>query len=173
MGGLGHDFKVGVNFINEPRLFITFNIGQHRLLLHPPRPTTSTGPISAVTREQAGASANMPMKQFGIYFQDDWRVTDRFTVNVGLRYDIMTGFDIDQSRNPNYVKLTGAAAAGRFNGVPGFEEFGNKPARTRTTSSRASAPSTTCAATARTSSAPAGASTTTSATRTRTSCSRA
>ena len=28
MGGLGHDFKAGVNFINEPRLFITFNIGQ-------------------------------------------------------------------------------------------------------------------------------------------------
>ncbi len=23
--GLGHDFKAGVNFINEPRLFITFN----------------------------------------------------------------------------------------------------------------------------------------------------
>ena len=27
-GGLGHDFKVGVNFINEPRLFITFNTGK-------------------------------------------------------------------------------------------------------------------------------------------------
>ena len=28
MGGLGHDFKAGVNFINEPRLFITFNSGK-------------------------------------------------------------------------------------------------------------------------------------------------
>ena len=28
MGGLGHDFKTGVNFINEPRLFITFNSGK-------------------------------------------------------------------------------------------------------------------------------------------------
>ena len=28
MGGLGHDFKAGVNFINEPRLFITFNTGK-------------------------------------------------------------------------------------------------------------------------------------------------
>ena len=27
MGGLGHDFKAGVNFINEPRLFLTFNTG--------------------------------------------------------------------------------------------------------------------------------------------------
>ena len=28
MGGIGHDFKAGVNFINEPRLFITFNSGK-------------------------------------------------------------------------------------------------------------------------------------------------
>ena len=27
MGGLGHDFKAGVNFINEPTLFTTFNGG--------------------------------------------------------------------------------------------------------------------------------------------------
>ena len=27
MGGLGHDFKAGVNYIHEPRLFITFNTG--------------------------------------------------------------------------------------------------------------------------------------------------
>ena len=25
MGGLGHDMKAGVNYIHEPRLFITFN----------------------------------------------------------------------------------------------------------------------------------------------------
>ena len=132
------------------------------------------GPISTVTRNKPGASANLPMKQFGIYIQDDWRVNDRLTVNAGLRYDLVTGFDLDQSQIPNYIALTGAAAAGRFNGVPGFDEFGKKArARTTTTGSRASAPSTTCAATAATSFAPAGASTTTSASPTPTSCSRA
>ena len=64
------------------------------------------------------------MKQFGMYIQDDWRVNDRLTVNAGLRYDVVTGFDLDQSQIPNFIALTGAAAAGRFNGVPGFEEFG-------------------------------------------------
>ena len=53
-------------------------------------------------------------------------LTDRLTVNAGLRYDLVTGFLIDQSKIPNYVALTGAAAAGRFDGVPGFEEFGKK-----------------------------------------------
>src|SRR6185436_458402 len=33
---------------------------------------------------------------------------------------------IDQSQIPNYVKLTTAAAAGRFDGVPGFDEFKKK-----------------------------------------------
>ena len=36
MGGVGHDFKAGVNFINEPRLYITFN-GQGRAAAHAPR----------------------------------------------------------------------------------------------------------------------------------------
>ena len=36
MGGLGHDFKAGVNFINEPHLYRHVLVGQHRLRLHPP-----------------------------------------------------------------------------------------------------------------------------------------
>ncbi len=40
MGGLGHDFKAGVNFINEPHLFITFNTGKGAIVQHAPRPTT-------------------------------------------------------------------------------------------------------------------------------------
>src|SRR5205807_5472557 len=28
-GGLGHDFKAGVNFIDEPHLFVTFNVGNN------------------------------------------------------------------------------------------------------------------------------------------------
>jgi hypothetical protein len=47
-------------------------------------------------------------------------------VNAGFRYDYVSGFLIDQSKIPNYVALTAAAAAGRFNGVPGFDEFGKK-----------------------------------------------
>jgi hypothetical protein len=125
-GGLGHDFKAGVNFINEPHLFVTFSSGSTDYA-YTHLDLNRTGPISAVSRNKEGASANLPMKQFAMYFQDDWRVNDRLTINAGLRYDLITGFDIDQSSVTNYNVLTQAAAAGRFNGVPGFEEFGNKP----------------------------------------------
>ena len=125
-GGLGHDFKAGINYIHEPRLYVTFSSGStDYAYIH--LDLNTAGPISSVTRNKPGSSANLPMDQFGMYLQDDWRVTDRLTVNAGLRYDIVTGFDIDQSGIPNYNILTGAAAAGRFNGVPGFEEFGNSP----------------------------------------------
>ncbi len=125
MGGLGHDFKAGLNYIHEPHLYVTFSSGSTDYA-YTHLTNDINGPISRVTRNKPGASANLPMDQYGMYLQDDFRVTDRFTINAGLRYDYTTGFLIDQSKIPNYVALTTAAAAGRFNGVPGFEEFGKK-----------------------------------------------
>ena len=124
-GGLGHDFKAGVNYIHEPKLYVTFSSGSSDYA-YSHLTNDLNGPISAVSRNKEGASANLPMDQYGVYVQDDWRVNDRLTVNAGLRYDYVTGFLIDQSKIPNYLTLTAAAAAGRFNGVPGFDEFGKK-----------------------------------------------
>jgi outer membrane receptor protein involved in Fe transport len=126
MGGLGHDFKTGVNFINEPTLFITFNTGtggyayQHL-------DNNVSGPISQVTLQGGSAEANIPTKQFAVYLQDDWRVTNRLTLNLGVRYDLNTGFAIDQMLNPNYAMLDAAGRAGLLQGLPGFEDFGKDP----------------------------------------------
>src|SRR5262245_2780697 len=118
-GGIGHDFKAGVNFINEPHLFITFNTGKGAVF-YTHLDNTLTGPISTVLISDGDSSANIPTKQFAYYFQDDWRVTDRLTINAGLRWDIVTGIsDIDQSKNVNYVLVRDAAKAGKFNSLPG------------------------------------------------------
>ena len=126
MGGLGHDFKAGVNFINEPRLFITFNTGKGAYF-YTHLTNDKNGPISSVTLSDGDSSANIPMKQFATYIQDDWRVGDRLTVNMGLRYDLMTGYQFDESKNPNFVKLQAAGAAGLLNGIVGLENFGLTP----------------------------------------------
>jgi outer membrane receptor protein involved in Fe transport len=126
LGGLGHDFKVGVNFINEPRLFITFSTGKGAIF-NTHITNDRNGPISIVTLSDGDASANIPMKQFATYFQDDWRVSDRFTLNFGVRYDIMTGYQIDESLNPNFVKVQAAGAAGLLKGIVGLENFGLEP----------------------------------------------
>ena len=64
MGGLGHDFKAGVNFINEPRLFITFNTGKG-VISYTHLTNDVNGPISNVTLSDGDASANIPTKQYG------------------------------------------------------------------------------------------------------------
>jgi Carboxypeptidase regulatory-like domain len=116
--GLGHDFKVGASLINEPHLFITFNTGKGATF-YTHVDNTLTGPISTITISDGDAAANVPTKQFATYFQDDWRVSDRLTVNVGLRWDITTGIsDIDQTKNPNYILVRDAAKAGKFNSLP-------------------------------------------------------
>src|SRR5262249_37940392 len=76
------------------------------------------GPISQVQISDGDASANIPTKQFATYVQDDWRVTDRLTINLGLRYDIVDGLQFDESKNPNYVAIVNAAKAGKFNSLP-------------------------------------------------------
>ncbi len=125
-GGLGHDFKTGVNFINEPRLYVTFEAGKG-VLQYTHLDNNINGPLSAVSADDGIAKANIPMKQYGVYFQDDWRVTNKVTVNLGLRYDYLTGYQYDQSKNPNYVKVWNAGKAGQLAGIKGLENMGLEP----------------------------------------------
>jgi len=126
MGGLGHDFKAGANFINEPRLFITFNTGKGAIF-NTHLTDDVNGPIQIVTVSDGDSSANIPTKQFGVYVQDDWRPTSRLTLNVGLRYDIVDGYQFDQSKNPNFVAVAAAAKAGLLTSIKGLENMGLSP----------------------------------------------
>ncbi|MEO8678270.1 MAG: TonB-dependent receptor [Vicinamibacterales bacterium] len=126
MGGAGHDMKVGVNFINEPHLFITFNSGKG-VLQHTHLDNNVNGPLSIVTLNDGDASANIPLKQYAVYVQDDWHATNRLTLNLGLRYDLIDGYQFDQSLNPNFVKMQAAGAAGQLAGIKGLENFGQSP----------------------------------------------
>jgi hypothetical protein len=123
MGGLGHDLKTGVNYINQPRLFITFNTGTGDYA-YTLGANSLDAPVTTITRNGGAAEANIPNWQLGLYIQDDWRLSDRLTMNLGFRYDYIDGFAIDQSLNPNFVILQNAALAGRFQGQRAFREFG-------------------------------------------------
>lgn len=124
--GLGHDFKAGVNFINEPHLFLTFNTGTGGYS-YSHLDNDVNGPLSSVSKNGGSAEANTPMKQYAGFIQDDWRINNKLTLNVGLRYDLVTGMAIDQTKNPNFVILDKAGKAGVLAGIPGFEDFGKSP----------------------------------------------
>ena len=125
MGGLGHDFKTGVNFIKQPRLFITFNTGTGDYA-YSLGENNLNGIVTSVSRNGGAAEANIPNWQLGLYIQDDWRLTDRLTLNLGFRYDYLDGWAIDQRLNPNFGLIQDAARAGRFAGQPAFREFGGE-----------------------------------------------
>jgi hypothetical protein len=123
-GGLGHDIKAGINWIHEPRLFISTESLFSGLY------TMTADSLNSPVREimvMGGASAvNLPLEMFGVYLQDDWRLTERLTLNVGVRWDYVAGIPFDQSRNPNFLALQAAGRAGRFAGTA-LDDFGHEP----------------------------------------------
>jgi hypothetical protein len=126
-GGVGHDFKAGVNFINEPRLFVTLNTGTGGYS-YAHLTNDINGPLITVSRSGGSAESVLKMQQYAGYFQDDWRVTNKLTVNLGVRYDLINGFALDQSKNPNFVILDKGGKAGLLATSPAFEDFGKTPA---------------------------------------------
>ncbi len=104
LGGRRHDFKAGANYIHEPELggdFSTGLEGQYSRLAD-----SASAPISDITIFGGFFGESTPVDQYSVYFQDDWFVNDRVTVNVGLRYDYWDGFDLDQRNNPIWQTLS-------------------------------------------------------------------
>ncbi|HKS26122.1 MAG TPA: TonB-dependent receptor [Thermoanaerobaculia bacterium] len=104
LGGRRNDFKFGANYIDEPLLggdFSTGLAGQYNLLSD-----QRGSPISEITIQGGFAGYNTPIKQYNYYAQDDISVNNKLTLNVGLRYDLWKGFDIDQTNNPIWQVLS-------------------------------------------------------------------
>lgn len=132
-----HEWRVGVSFVNEPKLDITFSTGQQPQFTH--LTSSRTSPITTIQFNgaiggQGGSLAKIPNKQYAAYVQDTWRVSDKLTLDLGVRYDLVTGFAFDQSKNIVFAELQAAARAGVFARTgapcpcPGFEDFGQDAA---------------------------------------------
>ncbi|HEY6359842.1 MAG TPA: TonB-dependent receptor [Vicinamibacterales bacterium] len=124
LGGLGHTLKFGVNWIHEPRLFTSTESlfeGQYTFTAN-----NVTAPLREIVVIGGAAAANIPLDQYGLYAQDDWRLTDRLTLNLGVRWDYVDGVPLNQDGNPNFLAMQAAGRAGRFAGTA-LEDFGREP----------------------------------------------
>jgi len=99
-----HNFKTGINIVFEPRLENTFSGGigvpQYSALAN-----SMDAPIYDITMLGGEFHPVNDNNQYGIYFQDDWKVNDKLTLNLGVRYDLVTGFELDQSSLPLFQIL--------------------------------------------------------------------
>src|SRR6201999_570225 len=90
-----HDLKAGINYVNEPILAGDFTVGttgQYTLLNN-----TLGSPVENILFNGGFSGVSTPIQQYNYYAQDDLNINSRLTVNVGLRYDLWTGFDLDQT----------------------------------------------------------------------------
>ncbi len=80
-----HTFKMGGNISYYPwfSLFQQFHFGQYTVNASD-KPTSFT---FAIGPGQVTSKDNI----YGFYFQDTWKLTSKFTVNAGIRYDVESG----------------------------------------------------------------------------------
>jgi hypothetical protein len=118
--GGGHEVRTGVNLILTPTLRITNESGLGGIfsLLGNSR----TSPVGFAMLIGGHVESNIPLHQYGFYVQDDWRVSDRLTVNLGVRWDYLDGMPIGQS-SADFLKMQTAGQAGAFAGTH-LEDFG-------------------------------------------------
>src|SRR5580704_12191467 len=113
-----HAPRFGVNFIHEPVLSGALTATPETLvtLLEDPtfylaNPAQFTADIAAgSTFTPAGdGSFSQNVQRLGLYVEDSWRLTQRLTVNYGLRYDttfgLFTASGRSQAENPYLVSL--------------------------------------------------------------------
>lgn len=133
-----HSFKTGfdlrwsrLSFINRVNPSGRFDFGP--ALTNNPQapPNTGFGLASFLLGEVGGGNIGVrPFFQFrslplGIYFQDDWKVTRNFTLNLGLRYDVSFGPSEMHNRYSSFDPFvmnseTGMPGVLNYAGVGGF-----------------------------------------------------
>ena len=102
--GRTNNFKAGFNYIHEPTLggdFTTGTSGQFSFAAD-----DINSPVTDITFFGGFFGDTTPVNQYSGFLQDDVLVNDRLTVNVGLRYDYWTGFDLNQKTNPIWQELS-------------------------------------------------------------------
>jgi outer membrane receptor protein involved in Fe transport len=123
-GGLSHELRAGVNWVHEPRLFLKTAQGSDGAY------SISTldlnGPVTDVLFIGGRPEVNFKLDMYGLYAQDNWRVGNRLTLNLGVRWDYVAGFPIDQSTSTNFLAMQTAGRTGRFAGTV-LEDFGQEP----------------------------------------------
>ncbi len=95
-----HNFKAGFDYVWEPVLggffeftptpSVTFAADPSQIIGNPtlyPQKFATPGLITNISETAGNPYFLLSTKMFGLYFQDDWKVSKRLSVSLGLRWD--------------------------------------------------------------------------------------
>jgi len=138
-----HSMKFGVNYIHTLLTgFFFFGANGYQITFfddpltiknnlastHCPPSTTcypqgfaTPGAVNEITfNTGAGDTSQPPFHQLALYFQDDYKVTPRLTLNLGLRWDANIKILVDQTNNRT-MKILGQLNNGRAKAITGSD----------------------------------------------------
>ncbi len=87
-----HSFRIGAADIRRQALDQQDNQGEGSWTFRTGAPGLLEGIFSAATRSNNVRTPNYRTSEPSVYFQDDWHVFPKLTLNLGLRYDVFTPF---------------------------------------------------------------------------------
>ena len=121
--GTTHEFRTGINWLHTPRLFVSNRgLTDGGLTL---RSNDINGAVNSILLIGGNVESNIPTDLYGFYIQDNWRVTNQLTLNLGVRYDYLDGIPTNQT-SQNFQIMQAAGQAGAFAGTF-LEDFGKTP----------------------------------------------
>jgi Carboxypeptidase regulatory-like domain/TonB dependent receptor len=77
------------------------------------------GPVDYVGGQNGFSASNIPVTDdhrwyIGAYFQDDWKVDPKLTLNLGLRWDLFTPYQETRGYQSNFLPVGGNGATATF-----------------------------------------------------------